>query len=300
MDEARWGPIIAEVERGKTGRVTSVTGHRQNPSSYAHTEGVNEETTAGSPEAAQWEGWGTALKPAWEPIILARKPLAGTVAGNVLAHGTGALNIDACRIDAAGRPLRESRSEASVSTFGDGLNGSKAVGSTDQGRWPANVLIDDEAGAAIDAQSGTMRSRIGKPRGAAAGTGWGMTATGAEYDDEGGASRFFYSAKAGNAERPVVGGVAHPTVKPLALMEWLIHLVTPPGGTVLDPFAGSGTTLEAAQYTGHRAIGIEKGDEYLPLIVHRLERDDPRVRAPKPLDVHPDQLDLLQHLGGIA
>ncbi|MGP5484931.1 DNA methyltransferase, partial [Brachybacterium alimentarium] len=258
-------------------------------------------------------GWGTALKPAWEPIILARKPLAGTVAGNVLTHGTGALNIDACRvpmsdsdraaIDAkhAGMDLDSYERAAGVS-----LNLSvnpmplKAAKGHEAGRFPANVLIDEAAGAAIDEQTGVTRSRIGKPRGAKPGDGWGMTATGSEYDDEGGASRFFYSAKADNAERPVVDGVAHPTVKPLALMEWLIRLVTPPGGTVLEPFSGSGTTLEAAQYTGHRAIGIEKGDEYLPLIVHRLERTDPRVKAPKPLEVHPDQLDMLSMLGGIA
>ena len=263
-------------------------------------------TAPATPEAAQWEGWGTALKPAWEPIVLARKPLAGTVAGNVLTYGTGAINIDACRIGTTVETWPTTRSyggdpsEVSFTKTAGGVQRAQSTGSAPSGRWPANVLIDDEAGTAIDAQTGVTRSRIGKPRGAAAGTGWGMTATGAEYDDEGGASRFFYSAKADAVERPVVDGVAHPTVKPLALMEWLIRLVTPPGGTVLEPFAGSGTTLEAAQYTGHRAIGIEKGDEYLPLIVHRLERDDPRARAPKPLEVHPDQLDLLQHLGGIA
>ena len=232
-----------------------------------------------TPEAVKWDGWGTALKPAFEPIVLARKPLAEkTVARNVLAHGTGAINIDACRIDATGRPLRESRSEASVSTFGDGLNGSKAVGSTDQGRWPANVLLDHHAAAWVDEQSGDRPSS-----GVYEGDGSrdpGDHATGfrggnrpsAMYADKGGASRFFYSAKAPKSERPNVDGVQHPTVKPLAIMRWLLRLVTPPGGTVLDPFAGSGATIEAAIIEGFSPIGIELEAEYLPLIQHRIDR----------------------------
>lgn len=284
--------------------------------SWLYGSGFPKSRNIGPEAGGAWEGWGTALKPAWEPIILARKPLAGTVAGNVLAYGTGALNIDATRIATTenlnGGAYAEvgGRTESASLHGGSGMNvPGKTVGEKFQqptGRFPANVLIDDEAGAAIDAQTGTLKSGVlAEHHTRAAKVGGVLGDYGAQpgargYGDEGGASRFFYSAKADSAERPVVDGVAHPTVKPLALMEWLIHLVTPPGGTVLEPFAGSGTTLEAAQYTGHRAIGIEKGDEYLPLIVHRLERDDPRVRAPKPLEVHPDQLDLLQHLGGIA
>lgn len=297
---------LAGAEREVVG--SKITGNAKQPTSRTGEfadgkhggQQVVDITAPATPEAAQWEGWGTALKPAWEPIVLARKALAGTVAGNVLAHGTGAINIDACRI---------ATEEDTGRAQGSDIRGGNWVSSTREssyvsvgspaGRFPANVLIDDEAGAAIDAQTGVTRSRIGKPRGAASGEGWGMTATGAEYSDEGGASRFFYSAKADGNERPLVDGVAHPTVKPLALMEWLIRLVTPPGGTVLEPFAGSGTTLEAAQYTGHQAIGIEEGDEYLPLIVHRLERSDPRAKPPKPLEVHPDQLDMLSMLGGI-
>lgn len=117
------------------------------------------------------------------------------------------------------------------------------------------------------------------------------------YEDEGGASRFFYTAKAPKRERPNVDGIQHPTVKPLAIMQWLIRLVTPPGGTVLDPFAGSGTTIEAALIEGFNPVGIEMEADYLPLIQHRIERSDPRVKAPKPPEVHPDQLDML---GGIA
>ena len=236
-----------------------------------------------TPEAAQWDGWGTALKPAFEPIVLARKPLAEkTVARNVLAHGTGAINIDACRIDATGRPLRESRSEASVSTFGDGLNGSKAVGSTDQGRWPANVLLDQHAAAWVDEQSG-VRQAGGYPAskgvksspGANGTMGGGRAGAHREHRETtlpGGASRFFYTAKASKKERPNVDGVQHPTVKPLAIMRWMLRLVTPPGGAVLDPFAGSGTTIEAALIEGFNPIGIEMEADYLPLIQQRIDR----------------------------
>ena len=230
-----------------------------------------------TPEAVEWDGWGTALKPAFEPVVLARKPLAEkTVARNVLAHGTGAINVDACRIDATGRPLRESRSEPSVSTFGDGLNGSKAVGSTDQGRWPANVLLDQHAAAWVDEQSGITQSPASTGRGAGGQNGMyspiGGQGTVPAPGDKGGASRFFYTAKAPKRERPNVDGVQHPTVKPLAIMRWLIRLVTPPGGVVLDPFAGSGTTIEAALIEGFNPVGIEMEADYLPLIQQRIDR----------------------------
>lgn len=294
---------VSRVEHGYRDTLTNV-----NPSSL-------DVTVPATPEAEQWDGWGTALKPAWEPIVLARKPLAGTVAGNVLAHGTGAINIDACRIAATDSQLAEKY--ASVQNAGPRSNDVYGTDSRDRagaapheaGRFPANVLMDEEAGAALDEQSGIQRDGVAvnrnrDPEAVKHASIYGMYRNGERpditYGSGGGASRFFYSAKADGNERPLVDGVAHPTVKPLALMEWLIRLVTPPCGTVLEPFAGSGTTLEAAQYTGHQAIGIEKGDEYLPLIVHRLERTDPRGKAPKPLEVHPDQLDMLSMLGGIA
>jgi len=129
------------------------------------------------------------------------------------------------------------------------------------GRWPANVALDESQAAALDEQSGPSQPRVGKPRGADSGEGWGMTATGAEYDDIGGASRFFYVAKADASERPRVNGTAHPTVKPLDLMRWLVRLVTPPGGTVLEPFAGSGTTVEACIVEGFRCAAIQTGEE---------------------------------------
>ena len=149
-------------------------------------------------------------------------------------------------------------------------------GGSPAGRWPTNAILDESQAAALDQQTGVTTSRIGKPRGAASGDGWGMTATGREYEDQGGASRFFptfrYEAKAGSDERPSVDGIAHPTVKPLDLMAWLVRLVTPPGGTVLEPFAGSGTTAEACVIEGFSCIAIEREADYLPLIVSRLTK----------------------------
>lgn len=233
-----------------------------------------------------WQGWGTALKPAFEPIVVARKPLVGTVAANVLAHGTGALNIDGCRIGfASAADEAESKGKNRHADFGTAPGGNEVYGDFSMvertnydpdGRWPTNVVLDESQADALDAQTGVSRSRIGKPRGAAPGDGWGMTATGAEYDDEGGAARFFpifrYEAKAGSDERPRVGGVAHPTVKPLSLMRWLARLITPPGGTVLDLFGGSGTTGEACVIEGFPCILIEREADYLPLIVSRLTK----------------------------
>jgi site-specific DNA-methyltransferase (adenine-specific) len=217
------------------------------------------------------------LKPAFEPIVVGRKPMVGTVAVNVEKHGTGALNIDASRVDLRGEP-RPSGSGVSVRATSTVTPWNTGSGNTTpaSGRWPTNVVLDDSQAAELDAQTGVTRSRIGKPRGAASGEGWGMTVTGAEYDDEGGASRFFptfrYEAKAGTDERPNVDGVFHPTVKPLELMRWLVRLATPKGGTILEPFAGSGTTLEAALVEGFTVIGIERDATYLPLIEARITK----------------------------
>ncbi len=148
-----------------------------------------------------------------------------------------------------------------------------------KGRWPANVILDEEAGALLDEQSGTGKSRKGKPRSSKdSGEGWGMVATGAEYDDKGGASRFFYSPKASKSEReagltPPEGekrANTHPTVKPVALMAYLVRLVTPPGGIVLDPFVGSGSTGLATEQEGFRFVGIEIDAEYLEIARQRL------------------------------
>jgi DNA modification methylase len=250
------------------------TKHAAAPGGLRH---IYEPAAAGQP----WQGWGTALKPAFEPIVVARKPLVGTVAANVLEHGTGALHIDACRTPAGQDYADKCASVVGLDSNRNGdaygeWNGVREDSAHPAGRWPTNVVLDDTQAADLDRQTGTSRSRIGKPRGAAAGDGWGMTATGAEYDDEGGASRFFpvfrYEAKAPTSERPRDGEVAHPTVKPLDLMRWLVRLVTPPGGTVLEPFAGSGTTAEACVIEGFKCVAVEREPDYLPLIVQRLEK----------------------------
>ena len=239
-------------------------------------------TASFTDEAKAWEGWGTALKPAFEPIIVARKPLRGTVAANILAYGTGAINIDASRVPAFDSQLAEKYASVqnagarSNSVYGDDARDRAGAEPHAAGRFPANVLLDGSQAAALDAQSGTSQSRIGKPRGAASGEGWGMTATGTEYDDAGGASRFFptfrYEAKAPGSERPEVDGMAHATVKPLDLMRWLVRLVTRRGGRVLDPFAGSGTTGEAALLEGMEAVLIELEETHLPLILQRVRK----------------------------
>lgn len=231
------------------------------------------------------------LKPAFEPIVLARKPLAArTVAANVLEHGTGALNIDACRIavaEAGGRPAREivamregvSYSGRSLSGRVDGtLQSSRAVGTTDNGRWPANVIHDgsDEVEAAFAAfgerKSSDVRRELGTRPGGFGNVGAAKGSSvpcASGFGDTGTAARFFYCAKATKADR---AESKHPTVKPLALMRWLCQLVTPPGGTILDPFAGSGTTLQAAAELGFSAIGIELEAEHVADIHRRLER----------------------------
>lgn len=228
------------------------------------------------------DGRGTALKPAFEPIVVGRKPLAGTVAANVLIHGTGALNIDACRT--AGEPVHTTRNTALGAMNDDGWQPKPGVfESHAAGRWPTNVVLDDTQAAALDEQTGVLTS------GASSGHRnedkfsntyrrfKGTTAETPREASSGGASRFFpvfrYEAKAPDRERPrLADGTAHPTVKPLDLMRWLVRLVTPPGGTVLDLFAGSGTTGEACVIEGFDCILIERHEPYAQLIVERLSK----------------------------
>lgn len=220
-------------------------------------------------QAKQWAGWGTALKPAYEPIVVARKPLEGTVANNVLLHGTGAMNIDASRIGTSGGITHHT---SSAGKHRDRWEGNKPTGQvTDNGgRWPANVLLDEEAGRLLDEQSGKSTSKSGGKTGRTGeGMAFGMgTAERTGHDDKGGASRFFYSAKASKKDRGA--GNTHPTVKPTELMCYLIKLVTQPGGTVLDPFGGSGTTGVAAMREGFNCILIEREAEYVEIIKSRL------------------------------
>jgi len=273
-------------------------------------------TAPATPDAERWQGWGTALKPAYEPVILARKPLRGTVAANVLAHGVGALNIDACRIGteeawrADDRPYDGRNGYGPDDADGWAGNWTKRSGSHAAGRWPANVALDETAAAMLDAQTGTLSpaseyTRKTSVQAGHGGEGWGEKARGenvAAFGDRGGASRFFYTAKASRAERntglhhlpereafKMSGGenvapgrtaasgkqVAqnhHPTVKPVALMRWLCRLVTPPGGVILDPFIGSGSTAVAARVEGFRCWGIDLDVEYLQIAAGRLSQ----------------------------
>ena len=228
--------------------------------------------------AREWEGWGTALKPAWEPIILARKPLAGTVAHNVTEHGTGALNIDAARIGTEGARSNGGSGKHGTVAFGD--YGPTAREDYGVGRWPANVALDEDAAALLDTEvgdlgpAGTAVRRNRKPGTMTAWMGTRASPTGDDvtYGDSGGPSRFFYTGKASTADRNNGHGPAntHPTVKPTDLMRWLVRLATPPGGIILDPFAGSGTTGVAARAEGHRAVLIEREPDYLQIIAGRL------------------------------
>jgi site-specific DNA-methyltransferase (adenine-specific) len=238
-----------------------------------------------SEAARQWSGWGTALKPAHEPCVVARKPLDGTVAANVFAHGTGALNVDGCRIGenkrVPGSPKTADASKHTVSLPG------YAGGSghdPNVGRWPANIVFDEDAARELDEQSD-------------------------------GSSRFFYCAKASRTDRdsglddfPIYSGATianraegsagskharagtvgprantHPTVKPTSLMRWLVRLATPPGGLVLDPFAGSGSTGVAAMREGLRFVGLELSEEYAAIA---------RARIANAVEVQDAQLDL--------
>ena len=222
-------------------------------------------TAPATDAARQWQGWGTALKPACEPIVLARKPLSeGTVAANVLKWGTGAINVDGCRIELVGD------NDPRLGGKGTWKTGNE-VGSSAKGRWPANVLHDgsEEVVALFPHQSGggapprryadKFRNSYGAFKGNATEQGIGPTS--------GNAARFFYCAKANKIDR---AGSKHPTVKPVKLMRYLVRLVTPPGGLVLDPFAGTGTTGEAAALEGMRAVLIEREAEYRKDIRRRL------------------------------
>lgn len=278
-------------------------------------------TGPATPEAAQWQGWGTALKPAYEPIVLARKPLVGTVARNVLSHGAGALNIDGCRVETDEERRRPS------SGGDNGLTGSSTFKIRERkvedqpmtaGRWPANLAHDGSP--EVLAEFPVTKARGNKSDSAGKGAtddeiyagGWGDLDCGARYNhdtpgDSGSAARFFYCAKASKSDRneglddlpeqpsaasefrpnhtegaaagedgnpygrwsPVRN--AHPTVKPTALMQWLVRLVTPPGGLVLDPFTGSGSTGKAAMLEGFSFVGCEMDPDYATIARLRID-----------------------------
>jgi DNA modification methylase len=277
--------VIASVFRGERSGTSS--GIKGTPVPRTDT------LTAPATDAArQWEGWGTALKPAHEPIVVARKPLNGTVAANVLQHGTGALNINACRIE------YDSQADKDAALRGDAFkrkdirdNGwsrpwmqdqeridqvnAEAKRRADAGRWPANVIIDDHIANTND--HWPRYFYIAKPSKAERNTG---------LDGLPERSVHRYGAGIGEGkdpEAPAIDRNHHPTVKPLTLIRYLIKLVTPPDGTVLDPFAGSGTTLTAAILEHRHTIGIELTDEYHPIIHARTQWATTQINGQLPL-----------------
>ncbi len=278
---------------------------------------------ATTPEAIKWQGWGTALKPAFEPVVVARKPFKGTVASNVLEWGVGGLNIDGSRI---GRADGDNSSAGNrTATFGtqDTQSGGDGSGGWEQnsgGRWPANIILDPYTAELLDEQSGILKSgalKAGRPV-AHTNVDFRQGLDVCHYESEansGGASRFFYVAKASKRDRnegleeleekyaaaaefrpnhmeKALEGESgnpfgrfqpvknfHPTVKPTSLMRYLVKLVTPPNGTVLDPFTGSGSTGKAAILEGFNFVGIELTEDYLPIIKGRLEHAEATLNA---------------------
>jgi site-specific DNA-methyltransferase (adenine-specific) len=229
--------------------------------------------TAPATEAArQWSGWGTALKPALEPITVARKPLVGTVAANVLEHGTGALNVDGCRVS-GWKPQVTQGVNGNASSFNVAKK-RQISGDSNEGRWPANLIHDGS-----DEVVGLFPVTGASKAGGKSGINPGMWAGKKQYDrgghdDAGGsAARFYYCAKASKADRDE--GNNHPTVKPTDLMRYLCRLVTPPGGLVLDPFTGSGSTGKAAILEGFRFLGIEREAEYVEIARARIAAAEP-------------------------
>ena len=327
--------------RGRTGTAAQPNGGSNFSDDNYQWPGEFEITSAATDAAKQWDGWGTALKPAHEPIVVARKPLVGTVAANVLKHGTGALNIDRCRIEwpLSGPP------QIGTSAWGGAAKKLTAMPGQDGptverqapselGRWPANVIHDgsdevlrcfpnapgQQADVTGEEPSLPAKNVYGKYRRVASRTRVGEGSANARYAtkgstnfaalpgerrlDTGTAARFFYCAKADREERnrgceslgkkPLLWSSGtqspgtfqaegtdrsaqnnHPTVKPVDLMAYLCRLVTPPGGTVLDMFTGSGSTGIAALRGGFHFIGIERNPEYVQIARLRIEGDAP-------------------------
>jgi site-specific DNA-methyltransferase (adenine-specific) len=280
----------AGVEREVLGQRVYGDGHVQNSTKLAppigtfqRTQDDRTETAPATPEAQQWAGWGTALKPALEPITMARKPLTGTVAANVIEHGTGALNVDGCRVGFAGEAdERESKAKNQHGDFGSGpinrnvLHNQIAARSnyTSSGRWPANLIhdgSDEVVGLFPQTTSGTIAPHHQRRTAGGNGNTHGAMAgvLGSSFGDTGSAARFFYTAKCSKQDREQS---THPTMKPTDLMRYLCRLVTPPGGVVLDPFMGSGSTGKAAMLEGFGFFGIERDPSYHAIAEQRISR----------------------------
>ena len=261
----------------------------------------------------EWEGWGTALKPAHEPIVMARKPLGEkTVARNVLEHGVGGLNIDGCRVSVdmnreGSNAKRMNKTYSGSSAIFGQADGDTTFDGYDKGRFPANIILDEEAGKVLDQQAPKVGNAFNAKRKKDTRGGGGHTLTrqhsegesNGVFDGLGGASRFFYCTKVSKKERnegvegedkiikgrdegqdktsiaykarPIGRKNIHPTVKPTDLMAYLIRLVTPKGGVVLDPFMGSGSTGKACAREGMKFVGIEMDEEYIEIAKQRVE-----------------------------
>lgn len=278
-------PFDSVMERGdrEVSRETGSFGYQKDRERW---KSEHVEREAVTDMAKEWSGWGTCLKPAWEPIIVARKPLEGTVAANVLKYGTGAINIDACRVptednlNGGAHSANSTRSSLNGDTRSAAGMGMFAPGKVcpepfvqPSGRWPAN-LIHDGSEEVMECFPDNVK-----------GWTWNRTDGARPFNNEGkptnyksagsdksvgSAARFFYCAKASKADRGE--GNDHPTVKPIALMKYLVKLVCRRGGTVLDPFCGSGTTGVAAVELGNSFIGIERDEHYFSIAKSRVEK----------------------------
>ena len=303
--------VVGEVKQH------NIKGDKLNYSTiYDKPEYNNLELTKGS---SQYEGLGTALKPANEPICVARKPLSEkTIVDNVIKWGTGGINVDGCRIDIEGEDLQDrinqEKSRRVDNNHNEGFLGSSKIEpnmNVQEGRFPANIIFDESAAEMLDEQSGVSKSntKSGKVDGKEANVfnDGDKKATGhkdktyvGDYSDKGGASRFFYVAKVSKKERnlgldnfedkiiegrdegqdersvafkkrPTPTKNLHPTLKPINLMTYLCRLITPPGGVVLDPFMGSGSTGIAARLEGFKFIGMELDEEYFKIAEARID-----------------------------
>lgn len=296
----QWVPGLTDREREKIERIVVGKGFRIRRESTVQfcgtSDGEYDLTAPASDDAKMWEGWGTALKPAHEPICLARKPLEKglTVADNVAKWGTGALNIDGCRIDLDGDYKCGANGRPSQTGLGDNYDSIAANQHSELGRWPANIIHDGSPevlaafpqapGQIADASTNSDSRKTQNVYGAMR---RGRDASEASHDienngevgfkmrpgarrlDEGSAARFFYCAKASKTDRSKQNH--HPTVKPTELMRYLCRLVTPPNGTVLDPFLGSGSTAKACVIERFNIVGIEQDAEYIKIAKRRIK-----------------------------
>ena len=284
--------IIGVSNRGSGASPQKLDNHEKGDTGIGILDGSGKTfyiTEPATEAAKQWNGWGTVLKPAHEPVCVARKPLEGTVAANVLKYGTGALNIDGCRVEYDSAADRASATPQGKCTAKSGAlaGGTQHDGKRDEfdrpeqkGRWPANVIHDgsDEVLNTFAGYGDKSSPWIGndKPHGAKGGRMFGGSEQNidvkSEYKDSGSAARFFYTAKADRDERGE--GNTHPTVKPLDLMRYLCKLLCPPsGGILLDPFMGSGSTIIAGRRFYQHCIGIELEEKYAEIAVKRLSQE---------------------------